>query len=742
MDWGVRKFFLKYIVLFSIVISIPFFTLGFIINAYYLKYIEQTAITQNNNNLKKAIVVFDNEIDQLRKAAIQLNSKKELFSEELIKNAPVYESIISVIQNVKGMNNFIDEIVFYNYNVQKTVWTTKGTFNNYYYASYIDSKLNNRSYGASFYRNNNKYLYKDKIKYSSEGSSDTIEYAIELPKVNGIISFGITKKTLDDIFTLPTEQDRVQIYIYDSHGRNIYNIGNQSLSPKLRQNILNNNSNVLIDSVEDDFIFKQISDSSGLTYMSIISKSFIYKDVQYYKNIFILASLFIILIGGLLIYYFTKLNYTPLKNLYDFALTKVDKKTFSSGMDMVEKVQHTIYTLDDNAKMKEKEQKLIMKERLLLKLFQGGYKNAGDFNQSGEELGIMLTASRYRVLVITYMNDTTNTDKDDMTFTSIENVLAINYEVFGIKNIDQNQYILLIAYDDIDGVLSNRSIEMIYSVVSAANYQKMCLGIGNECSTVSDIFRSYIQASHAAKYSVMAENNIVFYDSLDAQNTIQYSYPKAELESLYNAIISRNVLHTNYILSTLINMISDCYQNMFLVICLCGDIFSTVMKAVNDLDSQYGKQCFNKIKSIDITNFRTLPELINSINWIKGEVQNLIEEYNRQSNTIEIAAILSYIQQNCSQYDLTVNSVADRFAVTPSNLSHQFKAQNGYNISDYINKVKMNYAKNLLAIGDMTIYEIAQKVGYSQPSSFIRKFKQFENVTPGEYKRSLQMKSK
>ena len=69
-----------------------------------------------------------------------------------------------------------------------------------------------------------------------------------------------------------------------------------------------------------------------------------------------------------------------------------------------------------------------------------------------------------------------------------------------------------------------------------------------------------------------------------------------------------------------------------------------------------------------------------------------------------------------------------------SNLSHQFKALTGRNISDYIAEKKMQFAKKLLRTTDIPISDVALRLGYNQTSSFIRKFKQCENRTPNEYR--------
>ena len=78
--------------------------------------------------------------------------------------------------------------------------------------------------------------------------------------------------------------------------------------------------------------------------------------------------------------------------------------------------------------------------------------------------------------------------------------------------------------------------------------------------------------------------------------------------------------------------------------------------------------------------------------------------------------------------------VADHFHISISNLSHQFKAKMDRTVSNYITEKKFAYASKLLLETDESVSSVAEKMGYSQATSFIRKFKQIYGVTPSEYK--------
>ena len=51
---------------------------------------------------------------------------------------------------------------------------------------------------------------------------------------------------------------------------------------------------------------------------------------------------------------------------------------------------------------------------------------------------------------------------------------------------------------------------------------------------------------------------------------------------------------------------------------------------------------------------------------------------------------------------------------------------------EYLNRLKINYAKQLMESSDLTVTLISDKLGYNHTTSFIRKFKQITGKTPGE----------
>ncbi|MEG0110359.1 MAG: helix-turn-helix transcriptional regulator, partial [Oscillospiraceae bacterium] len=59
----------------------------------------------------------------------------------------------------------------------------------------------------------------------------------------------------------------------------------------------------------------------------------------------------------------------------------------------------------------------------------------------------------------------------------------------------------------------------------------------------------------------------------------------------------------------------------------------------------------------------------------------------------------------------------------------------GQNILDYATNLRMERAKKLLAETNIPLKELGYETGYYNVSSFIRRFKQTQGLTPGDYRR-------
>ena len=81
--------------------------------------------------------------------------------------------------------------------------------------------------------------------------------------------------------------------------------------------------------------------------------------------------------------------------------------------------------------------------------------------------------------------------------------------------------------------------------------------------------------------------------------------------------------------------------------------------------------------------------------------------------------------------------IADQFHLSGPYLSRYFKDQMGMNFADYLCRLRIAQAKELMKDSSLSIQEISARVGYNSSNSFIRTFKRYESVTPGQFRETL-----
>lgn len=100
------------------------------------------------------------------------------------------------------------------------------------------------------------------------------------------------------------------------------------------------------------------------------------------------------------------------------------------------------------------------------------------------------------------------------------------------------------------------------------------------------------------------------------------------------------------------------------------------------------------------------------------------------------SATVSYVKNNI-QNDFTLNDVADHLGVSYQYLSKMFSRCMGVSFREFVLREKMSYACVLLRKTDLSVLDIAKKLGYASPSVFARAFRRIKEKSPAEYRKSL-----
>jgi len=136
--------------------------------------------------------------------------------------------------------------------------------------------------------------------------------------------------------------------------------------------------------------------------------------------------------------------------------------------------------------------------------------------------------------------------------------------------------------------------------------------------------------------------------------------------------------------------------------------------------------------------------------WIRNynEILSYIEEMldlvistrdcltSQYSSSVQMA--IDYINENFSDSQLSLQTVADAVNVSASYLSHLFSQETGRTLIEYLTNTRIDMAKDLLKRTNNKTYEIAHQVGYSDSHYFCRTFKKVTGLTTKQFKHQKQ----
>ncbi|GAE91982.1 response regulator YesN [Gracilibacillus boraciitolerans JCM 21714] len=132
-----------------------------------------------------------------------------------------------------------------------------------------------------------------------------------------------------------------------------------------------------------------------------------------------------------------------------------------------------------------------------------------------------------------------------------------------------------------------------------------------------------------------------------------------------------------------------------------------------------------------------------TLNQLKGlwlqfikEATLLLTRLNQNNMKGTIYRIKKYIHSHFDK-PITLKSIANTFYMNPVYMGQLFKKTYGIYFKDYILNVRIEEAKKLLRKTDLKVYEIAEKVGFTNPDYFVTQFEKNVGTTPSQYRKKL-----
>ncbi len=124
-----------------------------------------------------------------------------------------------------------------------------------------------------------------------------------------------------------------------------------------------------------------------------------------------------------------------------------------------------------------------------------------------------------------------------------------------------------------------------------------------------------------------------------------------------------------------------------------------------------------------------------TVEILDGFLDAVYESRGKRNACEHLYKAIQYINEHYSE-EIDLAKLAQQVFVSTYYLSHLFRKEMGVTFSDYLIKVRVGRAKELLMEG-LSAEEVCERVGYNDSNYFIKIFKKYVGVTPAKFRKSV-----
>ncbi|MFD2657063.1 AraC family transcriptional regulator [Gracilibacillus thailandensis] len=551
-----------------------------------------------------------------------------------------------------------------------------------------------------------------------------------------------------DGFTMLFNQDNeVLLSTAESNHEDLANV----LSNELNKN-QNKSSSFQLDWENETFSvssgqFDRIG--STWTYVSAAPITAITSPIVTISKVIMVASLSILILAFLMTWFASNRLYKPVRNLVN-SLTTPDKQKVKT--DEFKQIHEQFHALTDERRHLEErlsEQIPQLRQNFLVQLTKGYLYDYSEnaLKQRMEKYGWSVKDHTFVLLDIQltgmYDADKVNEEDDSLLTFAMANIAEdITKEQFQqytiLNNYDLSAGIFLIVPNNKESLPTSlhKLAENITEAINKVLALKVTITISSKTEQVKQISHLFEEIGRGKRYREFEnQNQIIHLNELQEREYKKKLYYPFELEKEIIQCIRRGRTNeTEAFIRQFFNYLVENGNKELNVQASIMQLYSTIQHEIlhSGIDPTVlynGRNMYEELAQIREREW--------IVRWLVDKVIQPYVDFVENNMNIEMKHLVDevtlYIHENYME-DISLEICADQADTTAYTLSKAFKKVLGINFIDYLTRIRLDQAKELLMNSNLKINEIAESVGYRH-SYFNRIFKKHVGVPPSQYRK-------
>ncbi len=299
-------------------------------------------------------------------------------------------------------------------------------------------------------------------------------------------------------------------------------------------------------------------------------------------------------------------------------------------------------------------------------------------------------------------------------------------------NLFNEVVIILGGENELDTVLDNMT-NIKQKIKEDTDISVSC-GIGRTYSEADKIHISFLEANTALRYRpIIGYNSVISIEYVEPENTFTASYPyERERLLAYTAIIGEY----DYCLKLLkeifetINKYKEKFEDML------PQIVMSMLISINRNAFEQGLNIKPINKFFDTATVLSLKDSQKAYDFLKDNLKafcKYIKDFRKNIEDEKFENAIKYINENYFK-NINYKILSRELSYNPRYFKKLFEERINKHIEDYIARIRIDKAKELMLKTNLTDDLIALKIGYDDVNVFRQTFKRLEGILAGDFR--------
>ncbi|WP_438349978.1 AraC family transcriptional regulator [Paenibacillus sp. FA6] len=573
----------------------------------------------------------------------------------------------------------------------------------------------------------------------AKGSSVTLFRKIMIQgEFKGIVAVNLKNDTLFAKLNPPIMNNLNRMrYIIDEHDEILYSVSNYDFDREAVSRAMDaqrkddggditiQNSQLLINQLE--------SPVTGWRYVSIVEQDSLLAKSKRVANVVLLVSIAALGLGGATIYYINAAAFRPVRRLKQL-FSNYDRKTNSpDGIDL-ERLAGELFTNHAHLAQLVRESMSDASSKLLTDIYSGNLSGKRDIEEKWSRyLGewtvapvtvAILSIDRYEEWSRTF----TGGDHSLLKF-ALANIVAELFEPqwrIVCADFGKDKTAILLQ-PRVEGLRCEKLLAESLEIVSRLLKFSVSAGISHTQTDITRLKQVMLESENALTYRLyQGYEQVIPFQEVSGHEVNEQPQYENTLDELIGAIEAGNELDSLEAIGRMVDNIRSQYGYPSATVTFLQSAIERIegLRPATD-----GSSCQTYI------GFDTL-----HLEDIKGELESraivMTQRFLRLTESkdfIMCHRMIDYLKQHLNE-PIGIPEISEAIGISSSLASQLFKQETGETIYNYLTRLRIERASELLLKTNDRISDIALMVGYQHENSFIRSFRKFKDITPGKYR--------